>query len=214
MSEFSCLMRETPRRKNFVGSSSSARILRGVQIQPWGVSSEPRVVKVPPPALPSNLSEILNYGFWMRRQGYRPSTIQAAISTLKAVAKKTNQDAVKTHLASRNVSVGRKEKICVDLARFYRFKGILFQMPRYQRINTIPFVPQEKEVDQLHLSLREENRHLPTTRGFKSRSRGRLRNPRGRRKIPRRQNPPGPHADSAEVSDEVKYVSCMYFKYD
>jgi len=78
-----------------------------VQIQPWGVSDEPRGVKVPPPALPSNLSEILAYGFWMRKQGYRPSTIQAAISTLKAIAKKAlllNPEAVKTHLASRNVT--------------------------------------------------------------------------------------------------------------
>ena len=76
-------------------------------------------VKVPPPAPASNLSEILAYGFWMRREGYRPSTIQAAISALKAIAKHANllhPDAVKTHLASRKVSLGRKAKICEDLA--------------------------------------------------------------------------------------------------
>jgi integrase len=109
-------------------------------------------VKLPPPALPSNLSEILSYGFWMRKQGYRPSTIQAAISTLKALAKNAHlldPEAVKTHLASRKVSDSRKEKICVDLARFYKFMGIPFQTPRYHRIDTIPFVPQEKELDQL-----------------------------------------------------------------
>jgi integrase len=88
----------------------------------------------------------------MRRQGYRPSTIQAAISTLKALAKHANllnPDTVKAHLASRNVSLARKEKICVDLARFYKFRGIPFQTPRYHRIGTIPFVPQERGVDQL-----------------------------------------------------------------
>jgi len=47
------------------------------------------------------------------------------------------------------VSLGRKVKICEDLARFYKFKRIPFQMPRYRRIDTIPFVPQDKEVDQL-----------------------------------------------------------------
>jgi hypothetical protein len=55
----------------------------------------------------------------MRREGYRPSTIQAAISALKAIAKHANllhPDAVKTHLASRKVSLGRKAKICEDLA--------------------------------------------------------------------------------------------------
>ena len=109
-------------------------------------------MKVPPPAPASSLSEILSYGFWMRKQGYRPSTIQAAISTLKSIAKKAfllNPDAVKTHLASRKVSESRKEKICVDLARFYKFKGIPFQIPRYHRVDTLPFVPLEKEVDQL-----------------------------------------------------------------
>ena len=85
-------------------------------------------------------------------QGYRSSTIHAAISAIKAIAKKASlldPEAVKTHLASRKVSVGRKVKICEDLARFYKFKGIPFQPPRYRRIDTIPFVPQEKEVDQL-----------------------------------------------------------------
>jgi integrase len=109
-------------------------------------------VKIAPPALSSNLSEILAYGFWMRREGYRPSTIQAAISALKAIARKANllnPEAVKTHLALRKVSLSRKTKICEDLTRFYKFKQIPFQTPRYRRIDTIPFVPQEKEVDQL-----------------------------------------------------------------
>jgi len=60
----------------------------GSKSHPGGFD-EPRGVKLPPPALPSNLSEILAYGFWMRREGYRSSTIQAAISALKALAKKT-----------------------------------------------------------------------------------------------------------------------------
>ena len=95
-----------------------------VQIPPWGIFDEPRGVKVPPPAPNLNLSEIINYGFWMRREGYRPSTIQAATSALKAIAKHANllnPDAVKTHLASRKVSVGRKAKICEDLAPFYNY---------------------------------------------------------------------------------------------
>ena len=72
-----------------------------VQIPPWGVFDEPRGVKVPPPALSSNLSEILAYGFCIPREGYTPSIIQAAISALKAIAKNANildPEAVKTHL--------------------------------------------------------------------------------------------------------------------
>jgi tRNA(Arg) A34 adenosine deaminase TadA len=48
-------------------------------------------VKIPPPAPASNLSEIIAYGFWMRREDYSPSTIHAAMSALKAIAKKASQ---------------------------------------------------------------------------------------------------------------------------
>jgi hypothetical protein len=105
-------------------------------------------VKLPPPAPASDLSEILAYGFWMRREGYRPSIIQAAISALKSIAQKANllnPEAIKTHLASRKVSLGRKVKIREDLARFYNFNQIPFQTPRYRRIDTIPFVPRRRK---------------------------------------------------------------------
>jgi len=113
-------------------------------------------VQIPPPALyaePTGVNgELFSFALWMQRQGYRPSTIRSSINTLRAVAKNANllnPDAVKTHLASRNVSVGRKEKICEDLARFYKFKRIAFEVPRYHRVDTLPFVPQENEIDQL-----------------------------------------------------------------
>ena len=64
------------------------------------------------------LSDVLTYAFWMRKQGYRPSTIRSCVATLKAVSKRADlldQEAVKTYLASANLSVGRKEKICQDL---------------------------------------------------------------------------------------------------
>lgn len=62
---------------------------------------------------PRVLSEILSLAFWMKKQGYTPSTITSCVRTLKAVAKRANlqdPEAVKTLLASSNVSVGRKEK--------------------------------------------------------------------------------------------------------
>ena len=55
----------------------------------------------------------------------------------------------KTQLAQANVSVNRKEKICQGLARFYRSKGIPFVMPRYNRIQKLPFIPLETEIDQI-----------------------------------------------------------------
>ena len=101
---------------------------------------------------PEVQGEILNFAFWMQKQGYRPSTIRSCVRTLKAVSRRAdllNPEGVKAYVASANVSVGRKEKICQDLARLYKFKQTRFEMPRYFRIDTIPFVPQETEIDQL-----------------------------------------------------------------
>jgi integrase len=98
------------------------------------------------------LGEILSLAFWMRKQGYRPSTIRSCVNTLKAVAKRANlldPEDVKTYLAAASVSVNRKEKICQDVARFYKYKGIRWEMPRYQRQDTLPFIPLETELDQL-----------------------------------------------------------------
>jgi len=102
------------------------------------------------------LGEILSLGLWMRKQGYRESTIRPCIRALKAIAKRTNllnPESVKAYLASAALSESRKEKLTDDLARFYRYKQIAFDRPRYTRIEKLPFIPLESEVDQLIASL-------------------------------------------------------------
>jgi integrase len=89
---------------------------------------------------------------WMRKQGYRESTIRPCVRALKAIAKRTNllnSESVKTYLASAVLSENRKAKLTDDLARFYRYKQIAFDRPRYRRIEKLPFIPLESEVDQL-----------------------------------------------------------------
>ena len=96
--------------------------------------------------------EILSFGLWMRKQGYRESTIQPCIRALKAIAKRTNllnPESVKAYLASAVLGENRKEKLTDDLARFYRYKQIAFDRTRYRRIEKLPFIPLESEVDQL-----------------------------------------------------------------
>jgi integrase len=88
----------------------------------------------------------------MRKQGYRESTIRPCVRALKAIAKRTNllnSESVKTYLASAVLSDNRKEKLTDDLARFYRYKQITFDKPRYRRIEKLPFIPLESEIDQL-----------------------------------------------------------------
>jgi integrase len=88
----------------------------------------------------------------MQKEGYRASTIESAISSLKAVARRANllePESVKRYLAAAQLTQGRKEALTVRLARFYKYKGTSWIPPRYKRIEKLPFIPPESEVDQL-----------------------------------------------------------------
>jgi integrase len=88
----------------------------------------------------------------MQREGYRPSTIESQVSALKAIARHTdlsNPDDVKRYLARLEVTESRKEALVIRLNRFYKWKEIRWAPPRYRRIEKLPFIPLETEVDQL-----------------------------------------------------------------
>lgn len=106
-----------------------------------------------------HISEIISYGLWMRSQGYKESTVCGAVAALKGVANKAdifNSEAVKQYLAKAALSEGRKEKITDDLARFYKHENIAFDKPRYKRVETLPFIPHEQEIDDLIARLRKK----------------------------------------------------------
>jgi len=50
-------------------------------------------------------------------------------------------------------SENRKDKLADDLARFYRYKHIPFDKARHRRMEQLPFIPQESEIDQLISSM-------------------------------------------------------------
>jgi integrase len=105
-----------------------------------------------PVVSPSVLGEILSFGLWMARQGYKESTIRPCIRALKAIAKRTNllePESAKAYLASAQISENRKEKLASDLARFYRHRHTPFQKRHHNRTDRLPFIPLEREVDQL-----------------------------------------------------------------
>jgi integrase len=88
----------------------------------------------------------------LSKAGYKESTIRSAVSALKAIAKRIdllNTEAVKTYLTKADMGEGRKEIVVVHLAKFYRYLNVPFERPRYQRIDKLPFIPIESEVDAL-----------------------------------------------------------------
>jgi integrase len=121
------------------------RLGSGVQIPAGPPIDTPRTVSVA-------FSEIATFAFWMAKQGYADTTIRASVKTLKALGKHVNllePEIVKGHLTPLQVSETRKQKICEDLARFYKHKQIPFDKPHYRRIEVMPLLPLETEIDQL-----------------------------------------------------------------
>lgn len=104
----------------------------------------------PPRVMP--VGDIVSFGLWMKKQGYRASTVHYCIQALKSVARRASlldPESAREYLAAAEISEGRKAKLAEDLARFYGWKRIPFKKPNYRRIGRLPFIPLEVEVDQL-----------------------------------------------------------------
>jgi len=89
---------------------------------------------------------------WLQKEGYRPSTIRGAVKNLKAIARHSdllNPEAVKGYLPKAGYSENNKDKIIGDLNRFYKSLKITWYRPLSRRVEVLPFIPQESEIDQL-----------------------------------------------------------------
>jgi integrase len=61
----------------------------------------------------------------------------------------SDPEAIKAVIADLDVSEGRKENLVCTYRGLCRQYGILFEAPRYRRVDHLPFIPLESEVDQL-----------------------------------------------------------------
>lgn len=102
--------------------------------------------------LPRTNPTILQHALWMSRQGYRPTTIKGSVKTLKALANRCNflnPTEFKTYLANAGYSENRKDKVLSDVDRLYRQLSIRWDRPLSRRVETLPFIPTEEEINQL-----------------------------------------------------------------
>ena len=81
--------------------------------------------------------EIISFGLWMQKQGYRKSTVRYCIQALKSVARKSNildPDSAKTYLANAELSEARNEVFRRRLSRKRQRLAIKLQNPRLNQI--------------------------------------------------------------------------------
>ena len=97
--------------------------------------------------------KIVEYEFWMLKQGYAKSTIECRVKILKRLVKLGavlfDSESIKEVIAKQNWSEGRKEIVTEAYSNFLVMTGGKWNPPRYQRIERIPFIPTEQEIDQL-----------------------------------------------------------------
>lgn len=96
--------------------------------------------------------KILEYGWWMKRQGYAELTIKTRVQRLLRLAKLCNlmsPSDVAEAIARQRWAVNTKATICVIYSGFLKWIGLTWERPIYKLTPQIPFIPTETEIDQL-----------------------------------------------------------------
>lgn len=98
-------------------------------------------------------SKIIEFAWWMKKQGYAEGTILGRTKLLKILFKRGanlfDPETVKDIIAKQNWSEGRKENAVDAYTLFLRIYGGKWNPPIYKRIRKLPFIPTEQEIDAL-----------------------------------------------------------------
>lgn len=103
----------------------------------------------------SNLkNKLLEFSWWMKKEGYKEDTIRGKTILIKIMCERGanlyDPDSIKTVIAQHpNWSEGRKENAVNAYSTFLRMTDGTWNPPIYTRIRKIPFIPTEKEIDDL-----------------------------------------------------------------
>jgi integrase len=97
--------------------------------------------------------KIVEYVWWMKKQGYSETTILGRSKLLKILQKRGadvyDPESVKATIARQVWSEGRKANAVDAYTSLLKMVGGKWEPPRYQGVRKIPFIPTETEVDQL-----------------------------------------------------------------
>ena len=96
---------------------------------------------------------LLDYALWQRRQGYRETTVVPRVGMLQTLVNRgadlLDPESVKDVIARQKWSEGRKQNVVDAYSRFLDMRGKTWTKPLYRRVETLPFIPTEHEIDAL-----------------------------------------------------------------
>ncbi len=96
---------------------------------------------------------IIEHGFWLKKKGYSETTIQNRMTQLKTLVNKGgdlfNPESVKEVIAKQKWVQGSKLQYVTVYSTYLTMLGKSWDSPKYKPVEKLPFVPSEKELDQL-----------------------------------------------------------------
>jgi integrase len=96
---------------------------------------------------------IVEYSFWLLKQGYSPATIKGRAKRLRRLvrlgADLNDEESVKGIIAKQGWSVSSKVNAVDAYDSFLKMLGRTWTPPIYKRVRQLPFIPTETELDQL-----------------------------------------------------------------
>lgn len=106
--------------------------------------------------------KIVEFLWWMRKEGYAESTIASRGARLRRLVKLNadliHPESVKEVIATQsNWSESRKEAMVWTYDLWTKWLGIEWKKPIYKALRKIPFIPQEREIDDIIASC---NKHV------------------------------------------------------
>jgi integrase len=97
--------------------------------------------------------KLVEFAWWLKKQGYKDSTITSKVKLMKILAQRggnlEDPESIKEVIAKQNWSEGRKENAVDAYTSYLTFAGGKWEPPSYKRVDKLPFIPTEQELDAL-----------------------------------------------------------------
>jgi len=97
--------------------------------------------------------KIVEFSFWMLKQGYSQATITGRVKLLNRMlrlgANLSDEESIKEIIAQQQWTVSRKVNAVDAYDSLLKMQGKTWKPPIYRRVRKLPFIPTETEIDQL-----------------------------------------------------------------
>jgi integrase len=97
--------------------------------------------------------KIIEYAWWMQKQGYSPATVESRIKKLTRLSRLgadlLNPENVKETIAKQPWKISTKANVAAIYGCFAKLHGLIWEPPIYKPNYEMPFIPAEAEIDQL-----------------------------------------------------------------